>query len=122
MHGRDDEDEERERQRQALEDQSKSLDELVYSKRRTSILTGLEDKRHELREFRLKASPLRMRLRTNEVLRRAMQQAGYNSFPKFFELMFAIYLKQNPVDDTGIPSEEELIRQFLAAQRAKDGK
>ena len=121
MHGKDD-DEERERQRQALEDQSKSLDELVYSKRRKSEITGLDDKRHELREFRLKASPLRMRLRTNEVLRRAMQQAGYNSFPKFFELMFSLYLEQNPVDDTGIPSEDELIRQFLAARKAKDAK
>ena len=104
----------------ALEDQSKSLDELVYSKRRKSTLTGQDDKRHELREFRLKVSPLRMRLRTNEVLRRAMHNAGYNSFPKFFEFMFSTYLEQNPVDDTGIPSEDELIRQFLAVRKVKD--
>ena len=121
MHDRDD-DEERERKRQALESQGEPLDDAAYRKRRKSKLTGQYDKRHELREHRHKASPLRMRLRTHEVLRLAMKNAGYNSFPKFFELMFSIYLKQHPVDDTGIPSEEDLLRQFLAAREDEDGK
>ena len=120
MHDKD-EDQERERMRQALENQDEPLDDRVYGKRRKSKLTGQDDRRHDLREFRFKASPLRMRLRTYEVLRRAMQEAGYNSFPKFFERMFAGYLEQHPVDDTGIPSEEELIRQFLAAREEEDG-
>lgn len=121
MHGKDD-DEERERQRQALADQGVDLEDLVYGKRRKSVLTGQDDKRHDLRESRHKVASLRMRLRTNEVLRRAMKEAGYNSFPKFFELMFALYLKQHPVDDTGIPSEEDLTRQYLAARKEQDGK
>ena len=117
-----DDDEERERKRQALENQDEPLDDLVYGKRRKSKLTGLEDKRHDLREHRHKPTPLRMRLRTHEVLRLAMKNAGYNSFPKFFELMFAVYLKENAVDDTGIPTEEVLTRRYLAAREDDDGK
>ena len=117
MHGRDD-DEERERRRQAAENQGVDIEDLIYGKRRKSKHTGLDDKRHDMRESRHKAQPLRMRLRTHEVLRRAMKEAGYNSLPKFFELMFATYLKQHPVDDADIPSEEELARQYWEAQQA----
>ena len=114
-------DEDEERRRQALENQALPLDDLIYGPKRKTA-TGQEDLRHEARENRVKPVPLRMQLRVNVILRAAMKKAGYKSFPKFFELMLAVYLESHPLDDALIPSEEELIRRFLNQRDEDDGR
>jgi len=123
MHGRGD-DEEDERRRLELERQHQSFEVQVYGEKRTTA-TGETDGRHDLRELRVKPVPLRVRLDVNAVLRAAMKEAGYKSFPKFFERMLAIYLEQHPLDkETAkrLPPVEQLQDQFLKKRDEDDGK
>lgn len=123
MHGRDD-DEAEERRRQELERQSLSFGDLVHGEKRRTA-TGEVDGRHDFRELRLKQVPLRVRLDVNSALRAAMKEAGYTSFPKFFERMFADYLERHPLGPETmkkLPSIKQLQEQFLRKRDEDDGK
>ena len=123
MHGRNN-DEDEERRRQELENQHKSFEDQFYGDKRTTA-TGETDGRHEFRELRFKAVPLRVKLDVNSVLRAAMNDAGYKSFPKFFERMLATYLEQHPLKNETLalmPLLEDLERKFLKKRGDDDGK
>jgi hypothetical protein len=123
MHGRGD-DENEERRRQELERQRSSFEDQIYGNKRTTA-TGAPDGRHELRELRVKAVPLRVRLDIHAALRLAMKEAGYNSFPKFFEWMLADYLERYPLKPESaalLPSSETLQQQYLKKRDEDDAK
>jgi hypothetical protein len=118
---RDRDDEAEERRRQQLVNQQVPIKNQFYPPKRTTA-TGEEDGRHDQRGFRFKQVPLRVQLRTNAIRRAAMLEAGYRSFPEFFELMLAVYLEKHPIDDSQIPSEEELMRRHLEKRDEDDAK
>lgn len=108
-------DEEEERQRQARERGRLSLSDRLYGK-------SPGDLRSRRRRGRVVQMSLRMQLKVRAILEHIRQRDHHDSLPELFEVMLKLYLKQHGgIDETHLPSDDELIERYLHKQDEKDG-
>ena len=84
--------------------------------------TGLEDLRSKRRKGRVVQMSLRMQLRVRAALAFIMDRDNHEGLPELFEIMMQLYLeKYGGINEGDLPSEDDMIRQYLKKQDEKDG-
>lgn len=114
MH-RDDEDEEEERKRQARERKGMSALDRIYGRKAGLTISGGQDKRFRRRTGRVAQLPIRVQLRVQAIVEAILNRDGLPSVVVFFEEALDAYQQvHGAVDESLIPSEEELVTRFEA--------
>lgn len=123
MHGRDDEDDEREeRERQVRKRAQMSPMDRLYGALPRKTTAGDDDLRSERRTGRLLPLLVRLHPRVRAIFRAVLKRDGPMSAVVLFELMLEAYLeKHGPIDQSLLPSDEELIRRIEEERDKRDG-
>jgi hypothetical protein len=119
MGGRDDE--EAERQRQRRERAGLPPEERLYGEvKRTK--SGRPDGRSKgKRKYRLVQMPLRLRLRVFAMIDLIIERDQHPSRVELFEVMLQAYLeKYGAIDEAQLPSDDELVDDYLEEQDNND--
>ncbi|MBS0243976.1 MAG: hypothetical protein JSS20_17520 [Proteobacteria bacterium] len=114
-------DEEEERRRQARERARLEPEDRLYGDvRRTK--SGRPDARSkEKRRYRVVQMQLRLRLRVRAMIDRIMERDRHPSRVVLFEEMLQAYLEKfGPLDQSELPSDDELVEAFLEEQDNDD--
>lgn len=83
--------------------------------------SGLEDLRSKRRKGRVVQMSLRMRLRVRAALGFIIERDEHDGLPELFEIMLQLYLeKYGGIKEGDLPSEEDMIRQYLKKQDERD--
>lgn len=116
-------DEEEERRRQAKERSRLPPEDRLHGEvRRTK--SGIYDRRSKgKRKYRVVQFPLRLRLRTRAMIDHIVERDHHPSNVELFEVMLEAYLeKYGQIPESEIPSDEELVENFLEQQDKDDEK
>jgi len=121
MHGRNDEEEERKRQERERNRLSPS--DRLYGRGPRITASGFEDRRSKRRTGRVVPLPLRLQPRVRAIVDAIIDRDEHPSAVVFFEVLLDMYQQQmGAIDQSLLPSDEELIRRYLKGQDDNDGK
>ena len=113
MSGRDDDDEEAERKRQQREREKMSLTDRLFGKPPRTTAGGFDDMRSKRRTGRVVQLPIRLHPRVRAIVGAIMERDQHPSLVVLFEEMLAAYMKiHGAIDQSQLPSDEELVRRF----------
>lgn len=113
MSGRDDDDEEAERKRQQREREKMSLTDRLLGKPPRTTASGFEDMRSKRRTGRVVQLPIRLHPRVRAIVGAIMERDQHPSLVVLFEEMLAAYMKiHGAIDQSQLPSDEQLVRRF----------
>ena len=120
MSGEDDEREERRRQRAERSGLSVE-DRLIGEIKRTR--SGLPDARSKgKRKYRVVQMSVRVRLRVRAMIDHIVERDQHPSHVELFEAMLAAYLdKYGAIDAALLPTDEDLVEDYLEEQDKRDG-
>ena len=116
-------DDEEEQERQRLERERARLDPVdrVYDKPPRITAAGDRDRREARRKGRVIQMSLRMQLKVRAVLAFIIDRDDHDGLPELFEILLQLYLEKYPgIDEKDLPSEDEMIRRYLAKRDEKD--
>ena len=120
-----DDNEDMERRRQAYERGRQSPNDRLYDNPPRISESGQPDGRSssKRRKGRVIPVPLRVHPRINAILRLILDRGPPDNVPDLFEDMIEAYLKiRTDVDQSELPSDEELIETFLDERSYRLGK
>lgn len=120
MHGKDD-DEEQERQRQQRERSRLAPEDRIHGDvKRTK--SGRPDARSKgKRKYRFVQMSVRVRLRVRAMIEYIVERDQHPSHVVLFEVMLQAYLdKYGAIDESQLPSVEDLVEDYLEEQDKSD--
>jgi len=113
MSGRDDDDEDAERKRQQREREKMSLTDRLFGKPPRTTAGGFDDMRSKRSTGRVVQLPIRLHPRVRAIVGAIMERDQHPSLVVLFEEMLAAYMKiHGAIDQSQLPSDEELVRRF----------
>lgn len=119
MHGNSDEDEERRRQEQELARLSPT--DRLYGTGPRLTASGFEDRRSKRRTGRVVPLPLRLHPRVRAIFDAIMERDNHASAVVLFEVFVETYQQQHgAIDESQLPSDDELVRRYLREQGKRD--
>jgi hypothetical protein len=116
MRDRDKEEEELEWQRQKRELAKLPLIDRVYGEPAKETYDGFVDGRSKRRLGRYIQFPMRLQLRPKAIADLVMERDGFPDRTALFEKLLETYLKEHPVDESEIPSDDVLADRYIEAQ------
>ena len=115
-------DEEEERRRQRRERAKLNPLDRVYTRPPRITAAGDRDRREARRKGRVVQMSLRMQLKVRAVLAAIIDRDDHDGLPEVFEIMLQLYLdKYGGINESELPSDEELAERYLKKQDEKDG-
>jgi hypothetical protein len=115
-------DEDDERHRQERERGKLPLVDRLHGSSPRITASGFEDLRSKRRTGRVVQLPLRLHPRVRAMIDVIMQRDKPPSLVALFEEMLDAYLeKHGPIDQSLLPSDEELVRRFEQERDRRDG-
>lgn len=121
MSARDDEEQERRRQEQ--ERARLSHRDRIYGAPPVITASGFEDGRSRNRTGNIVYFPVRMQLRSRAIIDAIMKRDGVPKQTVLLEMMLDAYQQvHGAIDQSEIPSDEELIRNLERERGKRDGK
>ena len=122
MHGRDD-DEEEERRRQEAELARLSPIDRIYGSAPLTTASGFADRRSKRRTGRVVPLPLRLHPRVRAITDAIIDRDDHASAVVFYEVLLELYQQQHgAIDQSKLPSDDELIRRYVKERGKRDGK
>lgn len=115
-------DEERERERQQRERERWSLTDRLVGKPPGKTASGFDDLRSKRRTGRVVQLPIRLHPRVRAIVGAIMERDQHPSLVALFEEMLSAYMHvHGPIDQSVLPSDEELVRRYEQEQDKRDG-
>lgn len=115
-------DEEEERKRQERERAKLPLIDRLHGRPRRITASGFEDLRCKRRTGHVVQLPLRLHPRVRAIIDAVIDRDKPPSIIALFEDMLEAYLEKNgPIDQSLLPSDEELVRRYEKQRDKRDG-
>jgi hypothetical protein len=116
-------DEEEERLRQQRELKSMSLRDRLHGGKPLRTSDGFPDQRSERRTGRIILMPFRVHPRVKALILAIKKRDNVPSLPVLLEVMLEAYQERyGPIDESELPSDEELIERFEQEQDRRNGR
>ena len=114
--------EEEERRRQQRERERMSLTDRLLGRPPRKTASGFDDLRSKRRTGRVVQLPIRLHPRVRAIVGAIMERDQHPSLVALFEEMLAAYMKvHGGIDQSLLPSDEELIRRIEDERDKRDG-
>jgi hypothetical protein len=89
----------------------------IYSEPVRETVDGSEDGRSKRRKGRVVQYPMRLQLRAKAIVDLIMDRDEFEDRTHLFEFLLDAYLKEHPIDQSQIPSDDELADRYVEAQK-----
>jgi hypothetical protein len=117
-----DRDEEEERRRLQREREKMSLIDRLLGRPPRTTASGFRDLRSERRTGRVVQLPIRLHPRVRAIVGAIIERDQHPSLVVLFEEMLAAYMQvHGPIDESTLPSDEELVRRIEEERDKRDG-
>jgi hypothetical protein len=114
-------DEREERERQQKERERLSLTDRLLGRPPRKTASGFDDLRSKRRTGRVVQLPIRLHPRVRAIVGAIMERDQHPSLVVFFEEMLAAYMQiHGPIDETKLPTDEELVRRLEDERDKRD--
>lgn len=114
-------DEAEERKRQQRERERMSLTDRLFGRPPRTTASGFDDMRSKRRTGRVVQLPIRLHPRVRAIVGAIMERDQHPSLVVLFEEMLEAYMQiHGPIDETKLPSDEELVRRLEDERDRRD--